>query len=413
MAKQSKNKHDKKQGSTTAKALSTLFFLALLVFSVWMTYLYGVFYVPSLPREEIPPFLQQSTDSQTGHDTAVNSPAPTDPPGTGADSAPPQTTPQPSAPDVYKRRPGVYNILCVGRDEAAQNTDVLLLCEVDAENRTVSAVQIPRDTYLDGTKINALWARYTAAARRAGASDPMANGMEALCDTLERVLCVRVDHWVLCDLQAFRECVDTLGGVTLTVPCDMDYEDPAQGLSIHLKAGTQHLDGTAAEGLVRFRAGYLRGDLGRIEVQRLLLSAVLEEARSVSALELPALIRTAAKHLRTSMSVSDLLYFTRAAQGISHSDVTFLTLPGTDCRAGGTSGTWYYVLSRQGTWEAVCTHLNVYETPVDDRLFDRDYRLTDPKSKTLLSYYKAYLTANEATAHDVREHGVSVTGTAG
>ena len=81
--------------------------------------------------------------------------------------------------------------------------------------------------------------------------------------------------------------------------------------------------------------------------------------------------------------------------------------------ADGTSGAWYYILSRQGAWEAVNAHLNVYETPVDDRLFDRDYRLTDPQNKALLAYYKTYLSANEATAHDIREHGVSVRETTG
>ena len=57
----------------------------------------------------------------------------------------------------------------------------------------------------------------------------------------------------------------------------MYYNDPSQDLYIDLKAGTQTLTGEEAMGVARFRSGYADADLGRVQVQRELLKAILKE----------------------------------------------------------------------------------------------------------------------------------------
>ena len=396
-----------------------LFLALILIFGIWMTYLYGVFYIPSLPQAEIPPYLSDSpltdpvtadtarSDSTQAAQTAAsppvtdNHPSETAEPSTAAAS-------ENTAANVVSRRPGVYNILCAGRDDAAFNTDALLLISFDAENSTANVVQIPRDTYFDGNKINAYWAKQRTAAKKNGAADADAAAMDALCRSLEKALCIKIDHWVLCGLSAVREVVDALGGVTVDVPYDMDYDDPDQNLSIHLTAGIQTLNGTQAEGLIRFRSGYIRGDLGRIDMQKLFLSALLEQGKQISLLALPSLVMTASNHLRSALSFSDLLYFAKNAQKLDASRVRFLTLPGTDCRANGDSGAWYYVLSANGTLDVVNQYLNVYASPVTKTVFDRDMRLTDASNPTLMSYYRKDLSADVTTAASLGEDGVSI-----
>ena len=450
--KSPKSKKSTKKQARRAKSSPLPFLTLCAAFCLVLTYLWNVWYIPYLPKSEVPPFLageSSVTDEKpVTADTVVTenplfpdtsdstlpasvSVADDNSAVTSAKetAAPPDTEKQPAAPTpqttqvttappsadtqssstVYKRRTGVCNILIAGKDDAASNTDVLLLVSVDTENGSAAAVQIPRDTYLDGYKINALWARYTASARRAGSSSPESDGMETLCDTLEQTLCIRIDHWALCSLSAFRTLVDTGGGVTVDVPCDMEYEDAAQNLSIQLSAGVQTLDGNAAEQLVRFRSGYVRGDLGRVEMQKLCLAALLRQMKTgISVLDLPALVQTAVKYVKTSLSFSDILFYAKAAQSLDMDKVTFLTLPGMDCREYGNSGAWYYVLSRQGTWEAVNRYLNVYEVAVDGKLFDRTYRLTDTEKSALLSYYKTYLTADGVTGAEIEKNGVNV-----
>lgn len=96
---------------------------------------------------------------------------------------------------------------------------------------------------------------------------------------IEDLLGINIDHYVKIDLDAFRKIVDTVGGVEVDVPQDMDYEDPVQDLYIHLDAGLQTLNGEQAEQLVRFRK-YPTGDEGRIEVQQLFLKALAEKVLS-------------------------------------------------------------------------------------------------------------------------------------
>ena len=159
----------KKKTTPIRRHFPWLFLSVLLGFSIWMTYLYGVFYIPSLPREEIPPFLQVPMQEQTEESShtaqetsseSVQPPKTTDSLQTGTQQSstsailPTETMQSTAAVSdqdrLYTRRDGVYNILCAGRDEAAFNTDVLMLVSFDTPNGQVSVVQIPRDTYLDG-----------------------------------------------------------------------------------------------------------------------------------------------------------------------------------------------------------------------------------------------------------------------
>ena len=397
-----------KKKKAVKRRFPLLFFALILAFSLWMTYLYGVFYVPSLPREEIPPYLSSGQPHPQPPTSGTDSADAVSPEAKPSDSASTGQTPSTVESNTVSRRMGVYNILCAGRDDTAFNTDALILVSFDTQNGCAGIVQIPRDTYLDGGKINALWAKYRSRAKKNGDADADSAAMDALCETLEQTLCIKIDHWILCGLTAVREVVDALDGVTVNVPYDMDYDDPDQNLSIHLTAGEQTLDGTQAEGLIRFRSGYIRGDLGRVDMQKLFLSALLEKGKQISLLTLPSIVTTAAKHISSDLSFSDLIFFAKSAQKLDASRVSFLTLPGTDCREYGDSGAWYYVLSASGTLDAVNRYLNVYETEVDASQFDRDRRLTDRTSAVMQSYYQTTISAHVTTAAALDDSGIDI-----
>ena len=91
------------------------------------------------------------------------------------------------------------------------------------------------------------------------------------------------DFYVVVQWEAVGELVEAIGGVEFDVPFDMDYDDPAQDLHIHLKAGQQTLSGEDAMGLIRWRHNndysvqYPNGDLGRVQTQQAFLKAVAAE----------------------------------------------------------------------------------------------------------------------------------------
>jgi len=157
--------------------------------------------------------------------------------------------------------------LILGKDKVSGLCDVIMIGSVDPVGDSAILLQIPRDTY----------AVYSEKGYRKlnGALNTL--GAEGFCEFISKNFGVAIDGYLLFDLEVFKRAVDAIGGVDVDLPFDMDYDDPYQGLSIHLDAGRQHLDGAEAEKFVRYRSGYVRGDLGRLDAQKIFMSALFKK----------------------------------------------------------------------------------------------------------------------------------------
>jgi len=239
------------------------------------------------------------------------------PPGSEPPEGSAQPTPEPT-PIVLTRREGVYTCLIAGADDGNGKADTVMLGVFNTKEKTASLISIPRDTlvsiYGRDQKINAAYGL---------------GGMELLCDTVEEMLAVPVDFYVLVELEAFSAIVNEIGGVWFDVPMDMDYEDPYQDLAIHVKKGYQRLNGEQALGVMRFREGYLSQDLGRVQTQRALLTAMVKQTITVSnADKVGALIKILNKHVKSDMPLNDMIYFATQAIGMDlDSALKSATLP--------------------------------------------------------------------------------------
>ena len=235
---------------------------------------------------------------------------------------------------------GPYRVLVLGKDDASGLCDVIILASFDSETGKVCLAQIPRDTYFRYTEKN--YKKINGAVDTLGSPDK-------LCRVLGDALAVEIRDYLLLDLECVKSAVDIIGGVTLNIPCDMDYDDPAQGLSIHLRKGKQTLTGEQAASFIRYRSGYLRADIGRIDAQKLFLAAFFDSAsREVRGEDIPELAMLAMKSVKTNMSVVQMVSVLKRALAVSPENITLLTLPGEEIQSEY-SGAWYYVLSRRGT----------------------------------------------------------------
>lgn len=64
--------------------------------------------------------------------------------------------------------------------------------------------------------------------------------------TVEGLLGIKIDHYIVIDIHGFTKIIDALGGVDIDVEKRMYYEDPWDddgGLYIDLQPGMQHMDG--------------------------------------------------------------------------------------------------------------------------------------------------------------------------
>ncbi len=251
---------------------------------------------------------------------------------------------------------GHETFLIAGLDQVAGNTDVLFLASIDYGNHTLSILQIPRDTYFSaGTAQNKINQIYPSAY---AATKSRKEGMRLLKEEIEDTFSLPIDHYMAIDIEAFEALIDSLGGVSVFVPCDMNYTDEEQGLHIRISRGENHLNGKEAVHFMRFRSDYLMGDLGRIDAQKLLLSALFKRLREANMYSLLVKsLPTLYKHVEGSLTLSEALSvaysFYRGKDAFS---MRLMTLPGESARYREDGGLWYYVANKKAANEMLSSY---------------------------------------------------------
>jgi len=280
---------------------------------------------------------------------------PPNPPDSSQDSSASASTSQGvgDPTPTFTRKPEVYNVLLAGTDEQGYRTDTMMVMRYDVGEQTVSVVSVPRDTLID---------------RGAGKNPRLVygpGGVVQRVSDISAMLGVPIDYYIKVDLGAFVALVDEVGGVDFNVPCDMDYDDPYQNLSIHYKSGVQHLNGRQAMEVSRFRknndgTGY--SDVGRTQTQQDLLIALAKKVLSWGSLtRINGFVEIFNDYVDTNLSLSNMLYFASQAIYLQPSTgVKACTLPGN----GETTFRGYhycYTLDPTATLDIVNEYLNPYE----------------------------------------------------
>ena len=225
--------------------------------------------------------------------------------------------------DEIIRPDNVKYVMVMGVDRRADDvgrSDTLMVAALDMDTSKAALLSIPRDTRVaiedNGyDKINHAYAF---------------GGHSLTQKTVENLLGVSMDHYILVDTKAFSRIIDAIGGVDLNVEKRMYYEDPWDdngGLVIDLYPGEQHLDGDKAIQYVRYRDG--EGDIGRVGRQQKFVKAVLAKVISPDMLpRLPQLVEEVRMAVETDMSVTELLEFAKLMQDVHKSGLEVQMVPG-------------------------------------------------------------------------------------
>lgn len=152
-------------------------------------------------------------------------------------------------------------------DTEGARTDSILLLHRAPNGQTV-LVSLPRDTYVQipgvgGNKLNAAYAF---------------GGPKLLVQTVEGLTGMTVDHYVEVGMGGVREIVDAVGGVNLCL--DFDVNDEKSDLV--WQAGCHDANGATALAFARMRYSDPRGDMGRQDRQRQVISAVVKQVAKPS-----------------------------------------------------------------------------------------------------------------------------------
>ena len=237
-----------------------------------------------------------------------------------------------------------------GTDATGRLTDVIFVVNLDRDSKEVNVIAVPRDTKVEWTKeqINVVPTRHRWV--RSSKINEMTSlgGIENIrsltIQTIEQLLGVKVDEYVIVNLNAFREIVDAIGGVEIEVKQRMKKDDFSQNLHIDLQPGIQILDGDKAEQFVRFR-DYRTGDIGRIEAQQEFLQALAKKVLSLETIgKLPQIAKIVYDSVETDIKKEEILKYIPYVKNIKPQNLNFYMLPGDAHLEGGIS---YYFLDQE------------------------------------------------------------------
>lgn len=223
------------------------------------------------------------------------------------------------------------NILVIGLDVAddeteAARSDSIIVVSVDPSGGPISMLSVPRDLYVPIATYGEN--RINTAYFLGEVKDYPGGGPALLRTTLEQTLGIPIDYYVSVDFDGFRELIDEIGGVSISVETDIydpEFPDGNGGtMVISIPAGEYTMDGELA--LQYARSRHTTSDFDRAARQQRLLLAIrdavlVRESMPSLLTKLPVIYGTLSQSVRTDMSLDDLINLTRLASTLDLKDV--------------------------------------------------------------------------------------------
>lgn len=217
---------------------------------------------------------------------------------------------------------GRINVLLIGKGgqnhPGGELTDTLLLASVDPIHKEMALVSIPRDLYVKipgngSERINAAYNYGKEQSDNRNADSRQREGIKLLDDTVSAALGVPVHYNAMVDFTAFKEIVNTVGGIDIYLDepiYDPNFDWQYGRNALKLPKGNVHLNGTQALLLGRSRGaagGYgVSSDFERNENQRKMLVALKDKILSAGTFGNPVkinqLLNTFGTHVWTDFS---------------------------------------------------------------------------------------------------------------
>lgn len=221
-------------------------------------------------------------------------------------------------------------------------TDTMIVVHVPASGGPITAISVPRDSYVriaDGSgqhKINSAFARgrRTATATLGGQGVTGADlavradeaGARVAIRTVAQLTGLTITHYAAVTLAGFVTVSDAVGGVPVCLRAAV--HDDYSGA--RLPAGPQLVSGAGALAFVRQRHGLDDGDLGRIHRQQAFLAGLAHAVLSAGTLTDPVRLDRLVGALSGALVIDrtwSLVGFARRVGGLADADPRFLTIP--------------------------------------------------------------------------------------
>jgi LCP family protein required for cell wall assembly len=254
-----------------------------------------------------------------------------------------------------ERKENTAAILLCGTDKDGTRTDTMMLIYLDGEENRVGLLSLPRDTLTrtgSGKR-----AKLNSAYGRNGCGE---EGMEWTMKYVEKIIGYRPDGYILVDMELVPKMVDLMGGGD--VHLDHHIRVHTDGVEVYVPEGDQHLNGEEVLATLRYRYGYATADLGRVQVQRMVIQECMKQwVTPDNLLKLPQALELIREESLTDLEPENFLWIGKAIlDGIDN--LTSDTLPGYADMRGGAS---YYILKPEKVAALINESYNPYNVVIE------------------------------------------------
>lgn len=236
-------------------------------------------------------------------------------------------------------------------------SDSILLARIDAPAKKATLISLHRDTLLNmgengNQKLNTAYAL---------------GGPSYMVETVSKLAGVPISHYAEVNFDGFKEIVDTLGGVDVDVPIEINDQD-AGGF---VPAGQQHLSGDQALILCRSRHTYEEfgdGDSFRAANQRLVLSAIAKKLFTSDIVTMTTVVQAMSRYITTDLSLTEILALAQALNGMNVSTDLYTAMePTTSVYIDGDG---WYELNDLENWRKMMGRVNQGLPPTEEAIVD-------------------------------------------
>lgn len=187
-------------------------------------------------------------------------------------------------------------------------TDTLMVMSVKPQTGEVALISIPRDFYVEmpySDHKNKINEAYALGIKN---DEHWKGGLKYSKEAVANVTGLDIHYAASIDFEAFKEIINTLGGITITLDEPFSETNQFEEGIIELPAGRQVIDGDTA--LLFVRARFSSSDFDRARRQQQVLLAVKEKAFSLGVVSNPikiiSILNSIGNHVRTDLELWEI-----------------------------------------------------------------------------------------------------------
>ena len=199
------------------------------------------------------------------------------------------------------------NVLLLGVDERKNDvgrSDTMIVVTLNPKDKSMLMTSIPRDTRTPIIGYNGNQESKINSAYPHGGGGSA--GTEMATKTVENFLNINIDYVVKINMEGLVDLVDAVGGITVNNKIDW-YDEGYYKKGYHYEKGKIQLDGAQALGYARMRHLDPRGDIGRNERQRQVITAIINKGKSITSVtHMQDILDAVGDNVKTTFTFDDM-----------------------------------------------------------------------------------------------------------